>query len=116
MIGKITVFAAGPTARFLWPTLALVGALLAGAVIIALFERWRKRPPNEGLSAGDQLSHFRNLYEQGAMSKEEFEAVKVQLSGKLRDELKLTPPPAESPPTAEPTQPPEPPTNGAVKG
>lgn len=116
MIGSAAILLAGPSPRFLWPTLALVGALLAGAVIIALFERWRRRPTDAGLSAGDQLSHFRALYEQGVMSKEEFEAVKVRLSGKLRDELNLTPPTAEGAPAAEPTQSPEPPANGEARG
>jgi len=121
MIERGTVLLAAPSARFLWPTLALVGTLLAGAVIIALVERWRKRPPTEGLTAGDQLSHFRRLYEQGTMTREEFEAVKVRLADKLRDELNLAgplaevPPAAEAPPPAESTQPPEPPSNGLAK-
>ena len=122
MIERGTVLLAGPTPRFLWPTLALVGALLAGAVVIALLQRWRQRPGNEGLTAGDQLSHFRRLYEQGAMSKEEFDAVKVRLADKLRDELNLagppahTPPAPEAPPPAESPQPPEPPLDGRAKG
>ena len=56
------------------------------------------------------------------MSKEEFDAVKVRLADKLRDELNLagppaeTPPAAEVPPPAESPQPPEPPRDGLARG
>src|SRR5262245_48221776 len=117
MIGRGSALLADFNPRFLWPTLALVGSLLLGAVIIALADRWRKRPANEGLTAGDQLSHFRKLYDQGLITREEFEAVRTQLAGKLRDELKL-PAQAETPPApaAEAPRPPEAPPGPSSDG
>ena len=89
--------------HFIWATLGLVAVLLAGAFIIALMDRWRKRSDIPGLSAGDQLTHFRRLYEQGTISKEEFERIRSQLSGDFRKELNLDPAPAPTPPAGAPT-------------
>lgn len=85
------LLAQGVKLQFVWATLALVGTLLAGAMLFALLERWRKRSATEGLSAGDQLTHFRKLYDQGTISKEEFERIRTQLSEDLRKEMKVEP-------------------------
>jgi hypothetical protein len=77
--------------KILWPSLALVAVLLLGAAIIALVDRWRKRGTSDKLSAGDQLSHFRRLYDEGTISKEEFEQIRAELAGRLRDELNVRP-------------------------
>ena len=82
--------------RFVFATLGLVVALLLGALIIAMVERWRKRAANSNVTAGDQLTHFRQLYDQGAMSKEEYDRVRAQLAGDLRKELNLGPNPASA--------------------
>ncbi len=72
--------------ELLWAALPLIGILLLGALIIYLFDRWRKRAAaaNEVCDPNDQLSHFRSLYERGEMSREEFESVKALLAGQLR--------------------------------
>jgi uncharacterized membrane protein len=85
------LLAQGVKFQFLWATLALVGALLAAAMIFALLDRWRKRSTTQGLSAGDQLTHFRKLYDQGTISKEEYERIRTQLSEDLRKEMKVEP-------------------------
>ena len=117
-IGQVAVLLAGPNPRILWPSLGLVAALLVGAVIIAVVSRWRKRSATEGLTAGDQLAHFRRLYELGTITKEEYEAVRTRLASKLRDELNLSAPAADAPPpkAAEGALPPEPPPNGIRQG
>ena len=88
--------------RFILYSLILVVTLLVGFILIAWLDRWRKRPASDGLSAGDQLAHFRRLYDAGALSKEEFEQIRAKLAEKLRQELKLTAPSAPSPPSAAP--------------
>jgi hypothetical protein len=103
-----------------WTSLALVGALLLGALIIALVDRWRKRPAQPVAPAGEQLSYFRSLYAQGDISREEFERIRARLGGRLREQLQVPPkeggppapgkldsgtaevPPAEPPPPAPP--------------
>jgi hypothetical protein len=111
-VGHVLVLAQEPLRspwadlRLLAATLALVAALLVGALVIALVDRWRKRSPDDRISPGDQLSQFRLLYEQGQLSKEEFERIRGRLGRQLRDELDLPdkPPPA-SPPEAPPPAP-----------
>jgi hypothetical protein len=100
-------------APVLWTTLALVAALLLGALLIAIVDRWRKRSPqSERLSPGEQLSQFRKLYEKGELSREEFERIRTLLGGKLRDELHLPPgKPAPTTPAA-----PAAPTAGQTTG
>ena len=65
------------------PALSLAGALLLGALIIALLNRWRRRAGVERLTPGEQLSQFRSLYEQGAISREEFERLRALLGEQL---------------------------------
>jgi hypothetical protein len=90
----------------LWTSLFLCAALLVGAVVIAVVDRWRKQKRDDQPRAGDQLSQFRSLYERGKMSREEFERVKALLGKRMRKELQVPAPPA---PPAEAAQPPEPP-------
>jgi hypothetical protein len=93
----------------LWTTLALVVALLVGAVVIALVDRWRKRAAlrEEKGSAGEQLSHFRELYDRGELTKEEFDRIRSLLGDRLRKELDLNKPAAPPAPPA-PEAPPRP--------
>jgi hypothetical protein len=107
-------------------SLTLVGALLLGAVAVALTARWRKRSRGDEVSASDQLAEFRSLYLEGAISKEEFERLRAVLGGELRKELDVPTPnkatavpqpaglEAPKPPPATDEKPPttEPPANG----
>ena len=75
--------------RVLTAGLSLGGTLLAGAVVIALVKRWRKRADSEGLSPSAQLAQFRSLYEEGAISKEEFDRLRSLLGGQMREDLNV---------------------------
>ncbi|MFM7149311.1 MAG: SHOCT domain-containing protein [Gemmataceae bacterium] len=66
------------------PVLSLVGALLAGALVIAWIRRWQKSDRPLGPNASDQLAEFRSLYEQGAISEEEFKRLRAILGEELR--------------------------------
>jgi len=103
MIGHGAVLLAQMKMQLVWASLGLVVALILGAILIGLVERWRKRSASAGLTAGDQLSHFRELYARGVLTKEEFEQIRAQLADKLREEMQLK----ETPP-AQATAPPEP--------
>lgn len=76
-------------APVLWTTLALVAVLMLAALVLAVVDRWRKRSRPDRLSPGEQLSHFRALYEKGELSREEYERIRTLLGGKLREELHL---------------------------
>lgn len=77
--------------QYFWASLSLAGVLLIGALLLKWFERWRKAPTSDVLSAGDQLAHFRELYSRGELSKTEFDQIRARLAGELRQELNLGP-------------------------
>jgi hypothetical protein len=91
-----------------------VAVLLVGAAILALVNRWRKQPRKETTDAGDQLSHFRSLYDRGELSREEFDQIRAKLGVKLRKELNVPnkSDPKDQQPPAEPPKSPDPPVNG----
>jgi len=94
LIGQACLLAqADARLRLFWATLGLVAALLLGALLIKWMERWRKSSDSGKLSAGDQLSHFRELYSRGTISKEEFEQIRTRLAGELRKEMNVGPAP-----------------------
>jgi hypothetical protein len=97
----------------LLPGLYLAGALLVGAGVIALIRRWR-RDEDKGADASDQLAHYRTLYEQGAISEEEFKLLRGVLGVELRRSVDLPPRPTTpepvGPEAAGPLPPGEPPS------
>ncbi len=117
--GTAGLVARGPTLdpRLLWATLALVGALLLGALIIWWVDRWRKRTAEDPETANDQLAHFRELYDRGELSAAEFEQIRGLLGQRLRRELDVPgPADAKEAPPADPDQPAGPPETGLRPG
>src|SRR5437660_779140 len=78
--------------RILWTTLALAGIIVLGAVAIALLDRWRKRSIPTACDVNDQLAQFRELYDKGELSQEEFDRIRARLSEQLRQEMDLPAP------------------------
>jgi hypothetical protein len=80
-------FAAAPSildARVLIATAMLSGALLLGAMVIALVSRWRKQQAHVIQSTHEQLASFRAAHERGELSREEFDRIKERLTRPLR--------------------------------
>jgi len=93
--------------------LYFVGALLIGALVITVVNRWRKKAAgSESLSAVDQLAHFRTLFEQGELSEEEFNQLRAVLGGKIRRKRGEAKHPELQPPEPPPPKEPEPPETG----
>jgi hypothetical protein len=82
--------------RLLWLTLGLLAIVLGSALFLVWLDRWRRRSGSDRLSAQDQLSNFRELYEQGQLSQEEFERIRDTLTPELRRELDLPVKPSEA--------------------
>ncbi len=80
-----------------WLILSLAFLLLLAACVILLVNRWRKRKIQVTPTSSDQLAEFRVLYEQGQLSREEFDRIRSLLGSRLRSELEL---PAQPPSTA----------------
>ena len=78
----------------LWAALALAVIILFGVVVLVWLNHWRKRAGLEPLTANDQLAHFRELYDQGELSQEEFERIRAALTPQLQQELGLIAAPA----------------------
>lgn len=72
---------------FLGPGLWLAGALLLGALLVAIIRRWQRGESSP--SASNQLAHFRDLYEKGQISEEEFKRLRSVLGGELRRSLQI---------------------------
>jgi hypothetical protein len=107
--------AIGPTGwqyNLLTTGLMLAGALLLAAVVIALAGRWRRRSSGEDFNPGDQLTHFRSLYERGEISAEEFQRLRTLLTGPVAQSAgvqkapEVPKPPGEVPPPTAGTDPP----------
>jgi hypothetical protein len=97
---------------FLWVSV-LAGVLIVGAVIIARVDRWRKRQMEDEDDFGpEQLGNFREMFERGELSKEEYDRVLRRMAERVgvKPKPKTVPDVAqepESPATEEPpTQPP----------
>jgi len=109
---------------FMIPSLALIGALLVGALVIALFRRWQLGGESLDSQSSDQMSEYRELYEQGEISEEEYKRLRSILSGELRQGIGKSAPATSSTPPAEASQPgadsqqqpePDPPAEAGIK-
>jgi hypothetical protein len=77
--------------ELMWAGPAIAGFLLLMALVVSWVRKWHRSTPQEGLTASDQLAQFRELYERGEMSKEEFARVRQLLMGRVKQELNLPP-------------------------
>jgi hypothetical protein len=96
---------------FLWVSV-LTGVIILGGVFIGRMDRWRKRQMDEQDDAPEQIGTFRDMYERGELSKEEYDRVLHRMAERVGVKPKPKPVPAaaeETPPG--PPAPQEPPPN-----
>lgn len=69
---------------------ALLFAAIFGltAVVLAVARKYRGRAAQDKLSPHEMMSNFRELYDRGGLSDEEFRTIKSKLATELRAELK----------------------------
>jgi len=96
---------ATPTQGYFWTILLLIAALALAAGVVIWIGRWARRTNTETASAGDELSHFRSLYERGELGREEYERIRARLGQRLRQELDLPAPGTEARPAPEAASP-----------
>ena len=93
---------AGIREALFW-ALRLVGIILVGVFAIWCIRLWLRRP--EGGSTGGEMTSFRELFERGELSQEEYDRVRSRLGKRMREEL-------DRPRKPEKTLPDEPPFPG----
>jgi len=95
---------------------ALVGVLLVGGVIMARIDRWRKRQMEDADDSTGHVGSFREMYERGELSKEEYDRVLRRMAERITGKTKPVSTTAEPAPGPEPkpaedeTKPPSEPT------
>jgi hypothetical protein len=66
----------------------LFGAIFAlAAIVLAVGRRLRDRSAKDKLDRHEMMSNFRDLYERGGLSDEEFRTIKSKLAAELKAEL-----------------------------
>lgn len=78
--------------QVLLPALLLVGGILLAALVLILVKKWNQQTIG-GDSPHDQLALFRDVYQHGEMSPEEYKRVHNLLAGKIRQESDVPAPP-----------------------
>ena len=58
------------------------------AVVLAVARRYRGRAAQDKLDPHEMMSNFRELYDRGGLSDEEFRTIKSKLATELKAELK----------------------------
>jgi hypothetical protein len=74
----------------IWGTVALALALFAGAFIIWLVDRWRKRLGQNQASL-DELSEYRQMLEHGEITEEEYQRLRAKVSRRIRSAAQASP-------------------------
>jgi hypothetical protein len=92
--------------EIIWASAALAGALLVGAVVIYLVDKWRKRAAMADREAGLELTDFRAMFERGEITEAEYNKLRLKVAGRVKNAA------AAAPPAAGPAAPPHPPFAG----
>ncbi|HLW68864.1 MAG TPA: hypothetical protein VKS79_26370 [Gemmataceae bacterium] len=72
----------------------LSGSLFLFAIILVLVKRWRKKQEIIMPSTHEQLNSYRELFEDGNLTKEEFDRIRMRLLERMRKETGLGEKPA----------------------
>ena len=61
------------------------------AIVLAVARRFRGRANEDARDANEIMSNFRDVYERGGLSDEEFRTIKAKLASELKGESRTTP-------------------------
>jgi hypothetical protein len=99
----LTLFALTKEERlFLW-TGVLAVVIIAGALVIARVDRWRKRQMEAGDDSPTHIGSFREMFDRGEISREEYDELLRRMAAKAGAKGKLGTPAMA--PAAPPTPP-----------
>jgi hypothetical protein len=75
--------------EIIWGTAGIAAALFAGALLVYMADKWRKKAAAQVTDNSHELTEFRRMYESGQITQEEY----VKLRDRVAQRVK-TPPPA----------------------
>ena len=76
----------------LWITVGLLLlVLLAGIVVLAFIDRWRKRSVPFEKGSVEEVSNFRELYESGEITQSEYERIRAKMAGRVKEKVGVKP-------------------------
>lgn len=67
-----------------WGIAGLALALLAGALLVYLADRWRKRSAAGAVDTSRELTEFRKMYERGEITKEEYARLRDRVAQRVK--------------------------------
>lgn len=74
-----------------WPAQLVIGVTILAVLAVVgyyLVTKFRDRTEDNGLSASELLSNFREMRQQGDIDEAEYRTIKTSLGAKLQQELK----------------------------
>jgi hypothetical protein len=83
----------------MWSTAGLAVALLAGALLVYLADRWRKGNVASATDSKGELTEFRRMYERGEITAEEYAKLRDRVAQRVKAPAPL-PPSQQGVPTA----------------
>jgi hypothetical protein len=72
----------------IWGTAGLALALLAGALLVYVADRWRKKSASQAVDTSQELTEFRRMFERGEITEEEY----ARLRDRVAQRVKAPPP------------------------
>jgi len=81
--------------------------LIAGAAVILVAERWKRKAiaSETKAQAADDLAEFRTMFDQGELTEEEYDKIRQRTAQRMKEELRIAPTPPP-PPSTGPVPPP----------
>ena len=70
--------------EIIWGMLGIAAALLAGALVVYLVDRWRKRDAMRDRESATELSDFRQMYERGEITEEEYTRLRQKVAERVK--------------------------------
>ncbi|MDB5308484.1 MAG: hypothetical protein JWO38_2686 [Gemmataceae bacterium] len=70
--------------EFIYATAGLAGALLLGAVVVYLVDRWRKQSLLRDRQTGGELAGFRTMFERGEITEEEYARLRQKVAARVK--------------------------------
>lgn len=88
--------------EIIWGTAGLAVALFAGAFLVWIVDRWRKRSVVTAPDSTTELTHFREMYEQGEITEEEYAKLRTRVADRVKPVAAKPPADASEPPNSVP--------------